>query len=65
MKDSHYDGAKDLGRGLSYQYPHMFPGHYVRQQYLPDALSGKIYYEYGPNKIEQAAKSYWDALKGS
>lgn len=65
LKDSHYDGAKDLGRGLSYQYPHMFPGHYVRQQYLPDALSGKTYYEYGPNKIEQAAKSYWDALKGS
>ena len=65
LKDSHYGGAKDLGRGLTYQYPHMFPGHYVKQQYLPDALAGKVYYEYGPNKIEQAAKAYWDALKGS
>ena len=65
LKDSHYSGARDLGRGLTYQYPHVFPGHYVRQQYLPDALADKAYYEYGPNKIEQAAKSYWDALKGS
>ena len=65
LKDSHYGGAKDLGRGLTYQYPHMFPGHYVKQQYLPDALMDKAYYEYGPNRIEQAAKSYWDALKGS
>ena len=65
LKDSHYGGAKDLGRGLTYQYPHMFPGHYVQQQYLPDALADKAYYEYGPNRIEQAAKSYWDALKGS
>lgn len=65
LKDSHYGGAKDLGRGLTYQYPHLFPGHYVKQQYLPDALKDSAYYEYGPNKIEQAAKSYWDALKGS
>lgn len=65
LKDAHYGGAKDLGRGLTYQYPHMFPGHYVKQQYLPDALSGQTYYEYGPNKMEQAAKNYWDALKGT
>lgn len=65
LKDTHYGGAKDLGRGLTYQYPHMFPGHYVQQQYLPDALQGRTYYEYGPNKIEQAAKAYWEAIKGS
>lgn len=65
LKDSHYGGAKKLGRGLTYQYPHMFPGHYVKQQYLPDAIRESVYYEYGPNKIEQAAKAYWDALKGS
>jgi putative ATPase len=36
----------------------------VPQQYLPDALKDRRYYEYGPNKIEQAAKSYWDIIKG-
>ena len=52
-----------MGRGLTYQYPHTFPNHYVRQQYLPDQLKDRQYYEYGPNKIEQAAKKYWDAIK--
>ena len=46
-----------------YLYPHDYPGHYVPQQYLPDDLKGKIYYEYGENKTEQAAKNYWDILK--
>jgi putative ATPase len=64
LKDTHYGGAKKLGRGLAYQYPHTFENHYVPQQYLPDALKDRHYYEYGPNKIEQAAKSYWDIIKG-
>lgn len=63
LKDSHYSGAGKMGRGLTYQYPHTFPNHYVRQQYLPDQLKDRQYYEYGPNKIEQAAKKYWDAIK--
>ncbi len=46
-----------------YLYPHDFPNHWVRQQYLPDELAGTVYYEYGPNKLEQAAKQYWDAIK--
>lgn len=63
LKDTHYGGAKELGRGLTYQYPHMFDNHYVAQQYLPDRLKDRRYYEYGPNKIEQAAKAYWDLIK--
>ncbi|MDD6238004.1 MAG: replication-associated recombination protein A, partial [Oscillospiraceae bacterium] len=63
LKDSHYSGAGKMGRGLTYQYPHTFPNHYVRQQYLPDQLKDRQYYEYGSNKIEQAAKKYWDAIK--
>lgn len=47
-----------------YLYPHDYPGHWVKQQYLPDELVGRKYYEYGQNKLEQAAKQYWDAIKG-
>ena len=47
-----------------YDYPHDHPNHYVKQQYLPDDLAGKTYYEYGDNKIEAAAKAYWDLVKG-
>lgn len=63
LKDSHYDGAAKMGRGLTYQYAHNFPNHYVTQQYLPDDLKDAVYYEYGPNKAEQAAKAYWDKIK--
>ena len=48
----------------NYKYPHSYPNHWVEQQYLPDALRGVRYYEYGPNKTEQAAKAYWDKIKG-
>ena len=47
-----------------YLYPHNFTGHWVEQQYLPDALKGVKYYEFGDNKTEQAAKAYWEKLKG-
>ncbi len=50
-------------RDQGYLYPHDFPNHWVRQQYLPDDLVGTTYYEFGPNKIEQAAKAYWDLVK--
>ena len=52
-----------LEREQGYDYPHNHPNHWVRQQYLPDDLAGAKYYEYGPNKLEQAAKAYWDAIK--
>ena len=47
-----------------YKYPHAYPNHYVEQQYLPNDLVNAHYYEYGNNKNEQAAKVYWDSIKG-
>ncbi|MBE7010085.1 MAG: replication-associated recombination protein A [Ruminococcaceae bacterium] len=63
LKDAHYGGAKKLGRGLTYQYPHDFPNHYVNQQYLPDTIKHKVYYIPGDNKNEQAARGYWETIK--
>ena len=51
-------------RQQGYKYPHNFPNRWVKQQYLPDELVGTRYYEYGDNKLEQAAKAYWQAIKG-
>ena len=54
-----------MERDQGYLYPHDFPNHWVKQQYLPDALVGTHYYEYGENKVEQAARAYWEKIKGS
>ena len=64
LKDSHYSGAKTLGRGEGYKYPHTYENNYIPQQYLPDNIKDTKYYEYGKNKHEQAAKVYWDKIKG-
>lgn len=64
LKDAHYGGAKNLGRGTDYKYPHMYKNHYIKQQYLPDNIRDKEYYKFGENKTEQAAKHYWDKIKG-
>ena len=63
LQNVHADSA-GMEREQGYLYPHNFPRHWVRQQYLPDALLGVQYYEYGDNKTEQAAKRYWDEIKG-
>ena len=52
-----------MERDQGYLYPHNYPNHWVNQQYLPDDLVGTQYYSYGPNKLEQAAKLYWDSIK--
>ena len=52
-----------MEREQGYLYPHNYPNHWVKQQYLPDDLVGTRYYEYGANKLEQAAKQYWDSVK--
>ena len=52
-----------MEREQGYRYPHDYPGHWVPQQYLPDELVGTRYYEYGPNKLEQAARQYWETIK--
>ena len=46
-----------------YKYPHEYPNHYVRQQYLPDDVKDRIYYEWGSNKLEDAARQYWEKIK--
>ena len=53
-----------MEREQGYLYPHAYPNHWVKQQYLPDELVDTHYYEYGANKLEQAAKQYWEAVKG-
>ena len=62
LQNMHAD-SYTMEREQGYQYPHDYPNHWVRQQYLPDDLVGTRYYEYGPNKLEQAAKQYWDIVK--
>ena len=62
LKDTHYSGAAKLGNG-GYVYPHPYPNHWVAQQYLPDKIKDRKYYEFGENKTESAAKSYWQSVK--
>ncbi|HIS72792.1 MAG TPA: replication-associated recombination protein A [Candidatus Scatomorpha pullicola] len=63
LQNVHADGA-GFEREQGYKYPHSYPHHWVAQQYLPDALLGTRYYEYGDNKNEQAARRYWEQIKG-
>ena len=62
LQNVHADGA-GFEREQGYKYPHSFPGHWVKQQYLPDELKNAHYYEYGDNKTEQAAKRFWEDIK--
>ena len=62
LQNVHADSA-GMEREQGYKYPHSYPRHWVKQQYLPDMLKDKTYYEYGDNKVEQAAKAYWDEIK--
>lgn len=63
LKDAHYSGAADLGRGVDYKYPHDYPNHYIDQQYLPDTIKDRKYYNPGNNKNEKSFENYWDTLK--
>ena len=63
LKDAHYSGAKDLGRGVDYKYPHNYENHYVKQQYLPQPIKDKNYYIPCENKNETAFKQYWNSIK--
>lgn len=60
LQDAHYPGASDLGRGTGYRYAHDYPGHYVRQQYLPDELVGRRFFEPGENGYEKEIKKYME-----
>lgn len=63
LKDAHYLGAKNLGRGVDYKYPHDYKNNYVKQQYLPDEIKNKKYYIPGNNKNEMAFNNYWKNIK--
>ena len=62
LQNMHAD-TYTMEREQGYLYPHDYPNHWVKQQYLPDDLKDTRYYEFGPNKVEQAAKQYWEAIK--
>lgn len=63
LQNVHADST-GMERGQNYKYPHTYPNHWVYQQYLPTEIKNVKYYEYGDNKTEQAAKKYWDLIKG-
>ncbi|MGN0554062.1 MAG: replication-associated recombination protein A [Oscillospiraceae bacterium] len=58
LQNKHFDGEGAAVKGQHYLYPHDYPNHYVKQQYLPDPLKNKVYYHFGENKNEQAALAY-------
>ncbi len=63
LQNKHCDGEDAEIKGQNYKYPHDFKNHWVKQQYLPDNIKDKVYYKYGDNKNEQAAKEYWEKIK--
>ena len=62
LQDAHYKSAAKLGHGAGYLYAHDYKNHYVRQQYLPDILKDKVYYQFGENRQEQAAAAYREKI---
>lgn len=64
LQNKHFDGEDNPNKGQFYKYPHDYKNHYVSQQYLPDDIKSRKYYVFGDNKIEQAAKAYWNLVKG-
>ena len=63
LQNKHFDGEGAEEKGQNYLYPHSYPMHYVNQQYLPDNIKNKKYYEFGDNKLEQISREYWEKIK--
>lgn len=63
LQNKHFDGEGNTQKGQNYLYPHNYSYHYVEQQYLPESIKNKKYYNFGDNKMEQRYKEYWDAVK--
>ncbi len=63
LQNEHCDGIDAKVKGQHYLYPHDYPNHWVKQQYLPDALKDRVYYEFGDNKHEKGAQEYWKKIK--
>lgn len=63
LQNNHFDGIGNDVIGQHYLYPHDYPHHYVSQQYLPNDIKDKVYYEFGDNKQEQTTRQYWANIK--
>ncbi len=63
LQNKHFDGADAAVKGQHYIYPHLYPDHFVKQNYLPETLKDVSYYTYGDNKNEQTFRAYWDGVK--
>lgn len=63
LQDTHYKGAEKLGHGAGYLYPHDFPGHYVKQQYLPDGMEGRTFYRPSDEGFEKEVKNIFSTRK--
>lgn len=63
LQNMHYDGEDNPNKGQFYKYAHEYENHWVDQQYLPDAIKNRRYYEFGDNKNERAAAEYWTRIK--
>lgn len=65
LRDAHYSGHEELGRGVGYKYAHNYPNHYVEQQYLPDEISGERFYVPSDNGYEREIKAWFEKIKGA
>ena len=63
LQNKHFDGEDAKVKGQHYLYPHSFPNHYVEQQYLPEQIKNKRYYNFGDNATEQKFAEYWNRIK--
>jgi len=63
LQDAHYKSAGKLGHGKGYKYAHDYENHYVKQQYLPDGLTGEVFYEPSENGYEQQIRAYYKKIK--
>lgn len=64
LQDAHYKSSSKLGHGLGYKYAHNYPNHYVKQQYLPDGLENKVFYEPSDNGYEKKIQEHFKKIKG-
>jgi putative ATPase len=62
LQDSHYNSSGKLGHGIGYKYAHNFKNHYVKQQYLPDGLTGEVFYEPSENGYEAQIRAYYQKI---
>ena len=63
LQDSHYKGAAKMGHGIGYQYAHDYPNHYVKQQYLPSELEGRVFYRPTDNGYEEKIQEYFRKIQ--